>query len=245
MPVVATEHPIRDRGLGRTAVLVTIVLLAGGCGGGDDGRDRAAATRILVTADDVPGFTKVRGPSGWPPVYAACAGDPLLPGRDSSDLPFTSFLRDETPVLRKLQVDSQLLTEHLVIYLGKIDAERDLVTEFTLYNMLRKVKRTAKANPPFYARERIHHNVDELRNHWKHCAGIAERILDLRTKLDAGADPHRVCPPNVTADCSWDCDFAEPCLSGMMDDGSDIEGYLAEKYETHNPLERYVSEQSA
>jgi|GEM_PF-4583074 len=122
MPVVATEHPTRDRGLGRTAVLVTIVLLAGGCGGGDNGRDRAAATRILVTADDVPGFTKVRGPSGWPPVYAACAGDPLLPGRDSSDLPFASFLRDETPVLRKLQVDG--VESYAVLAGTEAEAER-------------------------------------------------------------------------------------------------------------------------
>lgn len=149
--------------------------------------------------------------------------------------------------VRKLQVDSQLLTEHLVQFLGEnVKApENRRTVEFTIYNMLRKVKRSAQAKPPFYGREIVRHNDEELRNHWRHCTGIAMRIQELRARLDAGVDHHVACPPNVTTDCSWDCDFAEPCLSGMIDDGSDIEGYLAEKYETHNPLERYVSEQSA
>jgi hypothetical protein len=60
-----------------------------------------------------------------------------------------------------------------------------------LVNLLKKVKRTASAKPPFYARVDVPHNIHELRNHWKHVVHRAE-IADAERRLDAGrGSPHR------------------------------------------------------
>lgn len=150
-----------------------------------------------------------------------------------------------TEPLPMLQVDTQLLTEHLVEFLhalGEGDDPEENRAEFVLYNMLRKVKRSATAKPPFYGREEVRHNVAELRNHWRHVVRIAEEILHTRAELDRGAYHQDVVPPNPTRDCKWDCSFRGPCLGGQFDDGSDVEQYLADEYVVGDPLERYRSE---
>lgn len=145
-----------------------------------------------------------------------------------------------------LQIDFQLLTEHLVEYLnlleeGHTQEEADaLRVDGVKYNMLRKVKRTAASKPPFYAREEVRHNIHELRNHWAHVKTLIDEIVAARAKLDAGADHHSVVPPNPTRDCSWDCPFLQIC--GMMDDGSDWWGAVNDIYEEVDPLERYARE---
>lgn len=145
-----------------------------------------------------------------------------------------------------LQTDTQLLTEHLVEYLTMLDESPDGSeveggrAQFVLYNMLRKVKRSARANPPFFQRETVSHNIHELRAHWRHCVRIALEIQATRAQLDAGADHQDTCPPNpVTRQCTWDCEFRGPCLGGMFDDGSDVEAFLADEFEVGDPLERY------
>jgi hypothetical protein len=147
-----------------------------------------------------------------------------------------------TDPLLLLQVDTQLLTEHLVEYLHLLEREEgENRAEFVLYNMLRKVLRSAKAKPPFYARHEVKHTVHELRNHWKHVVCVAKEILEVREKLDAGADHHDVCPPNPGRDCKWICSFKEVCLPGRLDDGQDPEPLLEDLYEKVDPLERYRS----
>lgn len=145
-----------------------------------------------------------------------------------------------TDPLPRLQVDSQLLTEHLVEFMTLLEEGREENrASFCLYNMLRKVKRSARAKPPFYGREEVQHNVEELRSHWRHVAQIAEEVKRTHELLDAGTDPQELCYPNVTADCTWDCPFSGPCLSGQFDDGSDVEQHLADEFEVGDPLERY------
>lgn len=150
-----------------------------------------------------------------------------------------------TDPVRRLQTDTQLLTEHLVEYLHHLEVDPSAIdtnrAQFILYNMLRKVKRTANAKPPFYGREEVQHSVQELRSHWQHVHQQAIEILEMKERLDAGESPDILCYPNPTRDCSWDCPFSEPCLSGMFDDGSDVESYLAEEFEQGDPLERYRS----
>lgn len=147
-----------------------------------------------------------------------------------------------TDPVRRLQVDSQLLTEHLVEYISLLDeGHEENRADFVLYNMLRKTKRTARAKPPFYAREEVRHNVYELRSHWYHVAAIAREILSATEKLDAGGDPNSLCYPNPTADCTWDCTFSSVCLGGHFDDGSEVEPLLEESYVEGDPLERYRS----
>lgn len=147
-----------------------------------------------------------------------------------------------TDPIRRLQVDTQLLTEHLVEFmdlLEKGDDPEDNRAQSVWYNMLRKVKRTASAKPPFYGREEVQHSITELRNHWIHVRQQADEILRMHQLLDEGGDHHVLCYPNPTKDCTWDCEYREPCLGGMFDDGSDVEGYLADQFETGDPLARY------
>ncbi len=148
--------------------------------------------------------------------------------------------------LSLLKLDTQLLTEHLVLFLsarmeGATDAEAYAQCTGIVYNMLRKVKRTASAKPPFYGREEVPHNIHELRNHWRHVLAIAREIQRTRARLDAGESHHTACVPNPTRECTWDCDFFRVCV--LADDGSDFEGALEDTYEKRDPLERYQGAQ--
>jgi hypothetical protein len=134
----------------------------------------------------------------------------------------------------------QFLTYDLLAFLTKPDG---VPTDGVIINMLRRVKRTARAKPPFYMRHEVHHNLDELRAHYKHVIGIGEQIQAARARLDDGVDHHIVCPPNVNRNHVWACPCHEVCT--MFDDGSDVEAYLAEFYEEWNPMKRYEHEEVA
>lgn len=108
-----------------------------------------------------------------------------------------------------------------------------------LYTMMRKVKRTARAKPPFYMRITLYFNEADITNfHQRVLSEIAD-IRVLEALLESGADPVTTAYPNPTRDCSWDCDFLPLC--GSMDDGSDWQGLLASLYRRGNPLARYDS----
>lgn len=137
------------------------------------------------------------------------------------------------------RLNTQFLTEHLVEFMSHLESKDKEVprTDGVLVNMLRKVKRTAAAKPPFYGREEVPHNEHELRNHWRHVVAQAQEIQAARARLDAGEDHHTVAYPNPTRDCKWDCPFFRVCL--LADDGSNFEGALEEMYTVGDPLERY------
>lgn len=146
-------------------------------------------------------------------------------------------LSDPIPLL---QIDAQLLTEHLVEFLQLLAEGRDPLDERAdgvYYNMLRKVKRTARAKPPFYDRKEVRHNVEELRSHWLHVTSWATKILEAHIRLDEGQSHHEVCPPVNDRSCAWQCPFFKICP--MLDDGSDWRAAAADLYVTVDPLERY------
>lgn len=125
---------------------------------------------------------------------------------------------------RQLQVDDQLLTYSMLL--------RMTTGEFidgAIYNMLRKVKRTARSNPPFYQRQEFHFGVEQVRNHYRHVvAAISEMVAAAQVLTSDPSAHHDIAYPNPTKDCSWDCPFLGVCA--MHDDGSDLEGVLAEIY---------------
>lgn len=143
----------------------------------------------------------------------------------------------EMPVLH---LDEQLLHYQLLEYLDYLLKGAGETSVGGLYNMLRKVKRTANAKPPFYARREVRHNVEELRSYWLRVYGEATAIMELREKLDAGEDPRQVAYPTPRRDCSWDCDFLQVCP--MFDDGSASEEMLGEFFEKHDPHDHYYVE---
>ena len=144
-------------------------------------------------------------------------------------------LKQNLPVL---QGDSQLLTEHLVEKMSLVAAgESGRRADGVLYNMLRKVKRTGTAKPPFYGREHVWHNDAELRNHHAHAWSIATSILEARRRLDAGESHHTVCPPSVGRELSWKSGFLAYYV--LVDDGSDWAAALDDHYVQGDPLARY------
>lgn len=109
---------------------------------------------------------------------------------------------------------------------------------FQTWNMLKKVKQTSRAKPPFYERAEIYINDPELRSFWDRLYGEITDLVRVEEQLAAGADHHVVAYPTPTRDCSWRCPFFDVCA--MLDDeNSDAEYLLESMYEAGNPLERY------
>lgn len=117
------------------------------------------------------------------------------------------------------------------------------LSQGAILNMLRKVKRTARAQPPFYARHTVQHNTEELRNHWRHLVGIALEIRRMTELLDAGGDPQLLAPPTPARDCRYSCEFFTICP--LVDDGSDVESVIEFEYTHVDPMQRYTEEVEA
>lgn len=106
--------------------------------------------------------------------------------------------------------------------------------------MLRKVKRTGNAKPPFYGIDEATYTDSALRRFHAQIWGEIKQIAEATDALDAGADPLTVCGPRPCNDCSWKCDFKAVCP--MWDDGSsNPEGMLSAYYEEYDPLARYTA----
>lgn len=140
--------------------------------------------------------------------------------------------------VRTLHMDEQMLMYHLLEYLQvQASGQPGELTDGGLYTMLRRVKRTSTAKPPFYDQVEVRHNVHELQSMYLRLVGEITDILALRARLDTGADPRMVAYPTPTGDCTWDCDFFPVCP--MFDDGSNAEGMLQALYTTVDPYDRY------
>lgn len=105
---------------------------------------------------------------------------------------------------RRLQMNFQGLTYAWMWW--KLTGERP--SGLTL-NMLRKVKRTAAAKPPFYARETVLFNEAQLVAHEGHMRAIVDDIL--RSEYVDRRDH-----PVPDSDCTWKCEFLTPCT--MLDE---------------------------
>ena len=143
-----------------------------------------------------------------------------------------------------LSMDQQMKMYHLLEILSQMeDGTPFAETEHcdgAIYNMLRRVKRTKTAKPPFYAREIVRHNTEELRNFYKQVKGTIMQIIQLQRDLDAGGDPHVHAAPSPRADCSWSCDFFLACP--LFEDGSRVEAMLENVYVQVDPMTRYKTE---
>jgi len=110
-----------------------------------------------------------------------------------------------------------------------------------IYSMIRKVKRTVKANPPFFHREKVPHNRHEIQSFTDQLLGIIDDILTVEHRLsDVYTHPNTVHNRNVYptpgSHCRY-CPFQQECL--MMDDGSRAEDSLASRFTVGEPLHYY------
>lgn len=141
-------------------------------------------------------------------------------------------------------LDPQFYYYSLIDYLTLLNEfEKDEAearwTDGGIINMIRKVKRSGSAKPPFYKRIEVRKSMIELRNFYIRVAGEITRIQQTEIALDSGVDHHMVCPPSPSRDCDWKCQYMQLCA--MMDDGSDNEGYIENVMSTKNPLDRYIT----
>src|SRR6266498_3056262 len=108
-----------------------------------------------------------------------------------------------------------------------------------LWNKLRKVKRTARAKPPFYQREELYISEEELRRFYIRTLGTIKDILMTEAKLDAGEDHYEVCYPRPSSDCSWKCQYRKVCP--LMDsDPEAAKQMLSDMFQVEDPYARYT-----
>lgn len=134
------------------------------------------------------------------------------------------------------QINEQILTYMLLEAAQNRPGER---SEGGLFTMLKKVKRTANAKPPFYKQFEVRHNDFTLRAFWKHINGVVGDLMKTKTALDAGADHQFVAYPRPSRDCTWKCPFYAVCP--MMDDGSGAEDAIKEMYVVGDPYDYYAN----
>lgn len=135
-------------------------------------------------------------------------------------------------------------SEQLMLYTNlerRMPDEDSTPVDGGIYNLLKKVKRTGTAKPPFYERIDVRFNKKVLNHAWTRSLGTISDILRTRDALDAGADPMFVAYPSPKMDwnCSM-CPFFAACH--MFDDGSNVEAFIEDFYEKVDPNARYGNE---
>lgn len=139
--------------------------------------------------------------------------------------------------------DFSHMSEQLMHYtvLERLDPEDDSKVDGGVYNLLKKVKRTGTAKPPFYERIDVRFNNKQLKSFWTRLMGTVNDMMNVRDALDSGADPLFVAYPRPRMD--WGCgkcDFFKVCT--MFDDGSYAEDFLEDNYQKIDPNARYGDE---
>lgn len=133
------------------------------------------------------------------------------------------------------QMNEQILTYMLLESAqNKEPGER---SEGGIFTMLKKVKRTANAKPPFYEQIEVRHNVFTMRSFWQRIHGTISDLMGVKKALDAGSDPNFVAYPSPNKDCKWKCQFYTICP--MIDDGSAAEAAIEQMYEVSDPYGYY------
>jgi hypothetical protein len=135
-----------------------------------------------------------------------------------------------------LPQNEQMLHYHLMEFLSLEDS--DSRCDGALYNMLRRVKRSARAKPPFYDRIEVRHNKFELESYRRRALSATREIMVAIDRLERGEEHLDVVYPTPNPECRWSCDFFAVC--NLLDDGSrGVNDMLNALYRPTNPLERY------
>jgi superfamily II DNA or RNA helicase len=142
---------------------------------------------------------------------------------------------DFTRPMKMIQMDPQMLMYHLLEFLNTEEGEARC--DGALYNMIRRVKRTAAAKPPFFAREPVRMNPIQIESFKRNMLGAARDMVAVEEALESGADPMDVVRPTRDDDCSWKCDFYPVCP--LFNDGSRAEDMISALYHQGDPWGRY------
>ena len=133
-------------------------------------------------------------------------------------------------------------SRHYAAIQGRNNPDRPL--QGSIWNMLRKVKRSARSKPPFYMRTEMRWNPQQMRVFWGRLRGEIAALFSLERDLQSGADPHEVAYPTPSTDCTWKCEFYAVCP--LMDDPrTDSEALIDAMYVVGDPLARYTEQEEA
>lgn len=143
-----------------------------------------------------------------------------------------------TTVTKLLNIQEQPIHYQLLEVLSAQEGDH---VRGALWNMMRRVKRTGTAKPPFYQRVEVQHNPIVLDNYRHRLVGEIQDILEVEENLAKWPAAHqRFAYPSPTRDCSWDCPFLQVCP--MFDDGSRAEHMLEDRFTAGDPLDYYMTE---
>ena len=131
-----------------------------------------------------------------------------------------------------------LLEDHQNKAMQKNAGER---SEGGIFTMLKKVKRTANAKPPFYEQMEVRHNQFALRAFSARIHGTVKDMLAVRSALDEGQDHYGAAYPRPSRDFKWKCQFFAVCP--LFDDGSAAEHAITEMYAVADPYGYYKTEE--
>lgn len=105
-------------------------------------------------------------------------------------------------------------------------------------NQLRKVKRTARANPPFYQRAELFINEEMLRHHYSNIVGQLDEMVELMQYWEQEGMSDRTAYdrrfyPNPTALCPNRCDYLPICKA--LDAGGTGHEHIIRIHYRHKP----------
>jgi hypothetical protein len=159
--------------------------------------------------------------------------------RGTGDLVWTDFktVADLTTPLKTIHLDEQFKMYALIYEILRKNSDEPGLRH-QVWTGLKKVKRSSRANPPFYARHEVYISDADLKSFWVRLHGEITDLLRVEEELKNGVNHQQVAYPTPSRDCPWKCEFFNIC--GMFDDeNSDVEGLLESLYEEKNTLERY------
>jgi hypothetical protein len=134
-------------------------------------------------------------------------------------------------------MNEQILTYMLLEQSKDVDGER---SDGGIFTMLKKVRRSAAAKPPFYDQIEVRHNIFTLRSFWDRIHGTVADLMRVRTALDKGESPAFHAYPSASRDCKWKCKFYSVCT--LIDDGSAAEQAISEMFVEADPYAYYGEE---
>lgn len=135
-------------------------------------------------------------------------------------------------------MNEQILTYMMLETAQNKEGER---SEGGIFTMLKKVKRSTNARPPFYEQIEVRHNVFSLRSFWQRIHGTLTDMMSVRDGLDAGGDHRFLAYPRPSRDCKWKCQFFTVCP--LLDDGSAAEQAISEMFDVGDPYDYYGVEE--
>jgi hypothetical protein len=153
-----------------------------------------------------------------------------------------SFADDKTAATFEkheyLELDPQMKFYALMQHLATRDMENAPAVDGGMINTLRRVKRTAKSQSPYYQRDEFRFNPRVIQATHLRVQRICTEITEARQALDwcytegkgdldlvNSVQATLLRPTPIPHDCRWSCPLAAG-LCGMMDDGSDWPGAL-------------------